>query len=241
MAQSELSLTDAAALVQASFDRLIDGAPASSLHGVLAPDATWAECSGRDEIIAWIDQADIGSLTDAAMTIVEADDRLIGSLAVDGATVFDVAIFVRAGLIAEIRPATSAAHARSLSPVGPLDETAARPVSLKRLAPVLPVSSIDAALVHYERLGFEVEGYDGAAYGYARRGDVELHLTQVSDLDPKTTTSAVYLFCDDADALYAQWRNAGVEGRFIAPMDTDYGLREGAHLDPDNNLVRFGS
>jgi hypothetical protein len=27
----------------------------------------------------------------------------------------------------------------------------------------------------------------------------------------------------------------------MPPTDTDYGLREGAHIDPDNNLIRFGS
>jgi hypothetical protein len=26
-----------------------------------------------------------------------------------------------------------------------------------------------------------------------------------------------------------------------APVDTDYGLREGWHIDPDGNLLRFGS
>lgn len=30
-------------------------------------------------------------------------------------------------------------------------------------------------------------------------------------------------------------------GRTVAPADTDYGLREGAHVDPDNNLLRFGA
>jgi hypothetical protein len=26
-----------------------------------------------------------------------------------------------------------------------------------------------------------------------------------------------------------------------APVDTDHGIREGAHVDPDGNLLRFGS
>jgi len=63
----------------------------------------------------------------------------------------------------------------------------------------------------------------------------------VRDLDPRATTSAVYLYVDDADALHSEWRSAGVEGQFFEPSDTDYGLREGAHVDRDGNLLRFGS
>jgi len=45
----------------------------------------------------------------------------------------------------------------------------------------------------------------------------------------------------DADAVYDEWTAAGVEGRFHPRADTDYGLREAAYVDPDGNLVRFGS
>jgi MerR family mercuric resistance operon transcriptional regulator len=30
-------------------------------------------------------------------------------------------------------------------------------------------------------------------------------------------------------------------GQFFEPHDTEYGLREGAHVDRDGNLIRFGS
>ena len=42
----------------------------------------------------------------------------------------------------------------------------------------------------------------------------------------------------DADALAARWAGTG---RTTAPVNTGYGLREGAHVDPDGNLLRFGS
>lgn len=42
-------------------------------------------------------------------------------------------------------------------------------------------------------------------------------------------------------ALHAEWATADVEGRLHAPTDTDYGLREGAYVDPDGNLLRYGS
>ena len=45
----------------------------------------------------------------------------------------------------------------------------------------------------------------------------------------------------DADALYEEWTKPGVGGltRPVEPMP--YGLREGSHVDPDGNLIRFGS
>jgi catechol 2,3-dioxygenase-like lactoylglutathione lyase family enzyme len=107
------------------------------------------------------------------------------------------------------------------------------------VAPIFPVRDITAAVRHYERLGFAVTGEDG--YRFARRGDVYLHLTQVDGLDPAANTSAAYLYVADADALHAEWTAAGVEGRFTTVEDTDYGLRESAHIDPDGNLLRFGS
>lgn len=112
----------------------------------------------------------------------------------------------------------------------------------RTVAPVLPVRDVASALDHYRRLGFDVRAYEGgAAYAYARRGGVDLHLAQVDDLDPLTSLTSVYLYVDDADALDAEWRAAGVGGRMVDVQDTDYGLREGAHVDPDGNLLRFGS
>jgi hypothetical protein len=39
--------------------------------------------------------------------------------------------------------------------------------------------------------------------------------------------------------LADEWRNAGMEVK--APFDTDYGKHEGSHIDPDGNIIRFGS
>lgn len=119
-------------------------------------------------------------------------------------------------------------------------------VELLAAVPILAVRDVAQALQHYRELGFEVSAYtepDGgtAGYGYLSRGSVSLHVSQSSNLDPLTTQVSLYLFVDDADALYAEWQAADVEGRMHAPRDTDYGLREGAHVDSDGNLVRFGS
>lgn len=121
------------------------------------------------------------------------------------------------------------------------------PVTPKTVSPVLPVRSVPTALAHYAKLGFKTHAYRDPGstadppYGFASWGGVELHFSRVRDLDPRANTSACYLYVDDADALSAEWRAAGVQGRFTDPEDTPYELREFAHVDPDGNLLRVGS
>jgi catechol 2,3-dioxygenase-like lactoylglutathione lyase family enzyme len=115
-----------------------------------------------------------------------------------------------------------------------------------RLAPVLPVRNVRAALEHYRRLGFDTKAYaeaagDDAVYGFLQRDRIELHLSRTPDLQCDRNTSAVYVYVDDADALHAEWTAAGAGGRLHAPEDTPYHLREFAYIDPDGNLLRIGS
>jgi len=116
-----------------------------------------------------------------------------------------------------------------------------------RIAPVLPVRDVIAALAHYQRLGFSTDAYGendgdaGPGYGFVCLGPVELHLSRTPALDPAANTSACYVYVSDADALHAEWAAGGVPGRLTAPEDTPYGLREFAHVDPDGNLLRIGS
>lgn len=113
-------------------------------------------------------------------------------------------------------------------------------ITLTSVAPVLPVRNVRAASELYTRLGFEVEAFD-EEYAFANRGDIGLHLAQVQRVKPHESMVAVYLSVSDAPALYQEWADAGVEGRLLAPQGTDYGLVEGAYVDPDGNLLRFGS
>ncbi|OHV60576.1 hypothetical protein BCD48_05425 [Pseudofrankia sp. BMG5.36] len=110
--------------------------------------------------------------------------------------------------------------------------------SLKRIAPIFPVRDLATTLAHYQRLGFTTRRYEGGGYGYATRDGVEIHLGVVTDHHPEFRGSA-YLFVDDADDLAAEWRSAGVE--IHSPEDTDWGQREGAVIDPEGNVLRFGS
>ena len=115
-------------------------------------------------------------------------------------------------------------------------------MTFHRLSPVFPVRDIDLAVEHYGRLGFAVRLYEGPdAYAFAERDGIEIRLVQVDDLKPRRNMSAVYLYVDDADALHQEWSQAEIDGRLVEPSDTSYGLREGACLDRDANLIRFGS
>jgi hypothetical protein len=55
---------------------------------------------------------------------------------------------------------------------------------------------------------------------------------------PQVRASPIFPVADLPRALVADWAHVpGTE----PPVDTDHGLREGRHTDPDGNLLRFGS
>jgi hypothetical protein len=111
-------------------------------------------------------------------------------------------------------------------------------VTFERIAPVVTVRDLEAALARYRRLGFATELAEAARYGFAERGAVRLHLQPG---DPDETGGVFYVYVSDADALHAEWTSAGVEGRFMGPHDTTYGLREFVYTDPDGIVHRVGS
>jgi hypothetical protein len=49
-------------------------------------------------------------------------------------------------------------------------------VIFERIAPVVTVHDVDAALARYRRLGFATELDEPAQYGFAERGSAQLHL-----------------------------------------------------------------
>jgi hypothetical protein len=110
---------------------------------------------------------------------------------------------------------------------------------LKRIAPVFAVREVTQSLALYHRLGFATREYDRGGYGFAVRDGVELHLGQLPVDDPRAIRGTAYVWVDDADQLTREWRSAGADVR--APEDTDWGQHEGVLIDPDGNVIRFGS
>jgi predicted enzyme related to lactoylglutathione lyase len=110
---------------------------------------------------------------------------------------------------------------------------------LKPLAaydPVFKVLDVDRAVDHYQRLGFTTEYHD-KTYAFARWGRLVVHLALDEHPDAHMT-SVLYIHVDDADDLAADWRKAGMD--VVDPENQDYGKREGRHVDPDGNIIRFG-
>ncbi len=112
---------------------------------------------------------------------------------------------------------------------------------LRRFEPIFPVRDLATALAHYSALGFKTLAYDGGdQYGFANREGNGLHLATHAGHDASQGAEA-YLHVSDADALYAEWSRPGIGGLTRPVGPTPYKLREGSHIDPDGNLIRFGS
>jgi predicted enzyme related to lactoylglutathione lyase len=107
----------------------------------------------------------------------------------------------------------------------------------ERAAPGFPVRDVDAALAFYAQLGFATRRCGAAAYGFAARDGVEIHLGEVPE--ERRHPATAYVFVTDADAVAAEWRDAGA--KVHGPEDTEWGKHEGALVDPDGNVIRFGS
>lgn len=115
--------------------------------------------------------------------------------------------------------------------------------------PILPSRELAETLAFYERLGFRHSGGPWQEWGYLiiARGGIELHFSHRPDVDPLTTDASCYVRVPDADALHAEWDRIGITtdpatgSRLVTPIDTDYGIREFALVDPSGNLLRIGS
>ena len=109
-----------------------------------------------------------------------------------------------------------------------------------RLAPIFPVSDLAASLAYYRVLGFGTREWHGGGYGFVTFDGAEIHLGAEPDLGTRPDRrSSAYLFVQDAGALARTWLAAGADVRL--PQDTEWGQHEGVLVDPDGNLIRFGS
>jgi DNA-binding MarR family transcriptional regulator len=140
---------------------------------------------------------------------------------------------MRSGLMAL---ADIKAEAAASSPGLPRPSRRAR--QFRQFSPIFPVRDLAAALRHYAALGCKTSAYErGGDYGFANRDRLSIHLT----LDPGHAPGAAYLNVRDADTLYEEWSKPRVGGLTRPVESMPYGIREGSHIDPDGNLIRFGS
>lgn len=114
--------------------------------------------------------------------------------------------------------------------------------------PILISRDLFETLSFLERLGFENRGAAPDVWQYliVGRGDVELHYVEDPSVDPLRTSAMAYVYVDDAQALYDAWASLVAPdeetgSRIVEPVDTDYGMREFAVVDPSGNLLRIGS
>jgi catechol 2,3-dioxygenase-like lactoylglutathione lyase family enzyme len=131
-------------------------------------------------------------------------------------------------------------------------------VTLTQTIPALPVRSTAAAVGFYrERLGFDVLHHDGG-FAVLARDDAVLHLWEADDESWRERESFDRPVCSGAesfiagtascrirtegvDDLYEELKAAGVLHRVSLQgvENTDFGTREFATVDLDNNLVSF--
>ena len=128
------------------------------------------------------------------------------------------------------------------------DEQQTFDVPLGRLlsvAPGMPTADMARTVEHYGRLGFTFSAPGSqspadAGFAIGERDGIALHFALKPEHDPATTATWVFVGVEDADEMGAELAAAGMDqGRPV--LTTDYKMRQIAHIDPDGNLLLFGS
>lgn len=107
------------------------------------------------------------------------------------------------------------------------------------VAPIFPVADVERALAYYARLGFETRAWSGGGYGFVTFDGFEVHLGVSPHLNTTAMRGGAYFFVEDADELFRTWQAAGADVH--PPEDCEWGQHEGALVDLDGNVIRFGS
>jgi DNA-binding MarR family transcriptional regulator/catechol 2,3-dioxygenase-like lactoylglutathione lyase family enzyme len=155
--------------------------------------------------------------------------------------------------VAALRTALKALAAIKVTSVGAGTGRRRPARQFRQFSPIFGVRDLSAALAHYAALGFVTTPYDdGTDYGFADRDGIGLHLQRDHPRDhgdhdhadhdhDHAARGQAYLVVADADALHAEWTRPGIGGQTRRVDATPWGMREGAHTDPDGNVIRFGS
>ena len=109
-------------------------------------------------------------------------------------------------------------------------------------APVFPVDdATDAAEYYHEMLGFGVKQLYGKPpyYVIVERDGVEIHLSEREDTSTPIERCAVYVYVDDADALYEEFAGKGIK-MFAPPENQENEMREFELTDNSGHFLMFG-
>ncbi|MGC4057506.1 MAG: VOC family protein [Chitinophagaceae bacterium] len=112
---------------------------------------------------------------------------------------------------------------------------------LTDIHPKLPMRDMEATVTFYaDRLGFTVSGRY-PEYLILRKDAVELHFFSFPGLDPENNYGQVYIRVQDIENWYTRVQSQVTIHPNAPLQQKPWGLKEFAILDPDNNLLTFGS
>jgi catechol 2,3-dioxygenase-like lactoylglutathione lyase family enzyme len=103
--------------------------------------------------------------------------------------------------------------------------------------PILPVYRMDDSLAFYrDVLGFEVAWiWEDHGYAAVRCGEIEFHLDVQDSF--ATYRAHSYLFVDQAEEIYADYQNKGVD--IVRQLEQKpWGVKEFTFRDPNGHLFR---
>jgi uncharacterized glyoxalase superfamily protein PhnB len=120
---------------------------------------------------------------------------------------------------------------------------------MSAIAPYFLVADVVPAAQYYrDRLGFSIRGYffeDPPVFAMVGRDGLTIMLALAegsrggSNRDHKDVGIDAYLWIDDADALYAEYRQSGAD-LVGPPVARDYGMKEFEVRDLDGYVLCFG-
>ncbi len=109
--------------------------------------------------------------------------------------------------------------------------------------PKLPMRNKKITKEFYlNKLGFKEFGsadFDG--YLMIEKDNIQIHLFEFNELDPKENYGQVYVRTDDIDGLYKSMLENKTAIHPNGKLESKpWGQKEFSILDPDNNLLTFG-
>lgn len=106
--------------------------------------------------------------------------------------------------------------------------------------PKLPMRNPAETKSYYREIGFD-EIADYGDYLIMRRGQIEIHFFQFTELNPLENYGQVYIRASDVEKLYEDFLGGGIVIHPNGPLQKKpWGQTEFSLLDPDNNLLTFG-